>query len=211
MLGRRRFLASAATGIAGASLLGGAVVDASSRLTRPNIATLGLDLAGQPVFNVKDYGASGHKEDDARPALQQAIDACGKRRRRNRVRSAWRIHFGAASLAIGRATVRGGRGDAFCLAGREPSSMRRRSPRCSTAKTCTTSRSKAAARIDGQSSYEWRSERFHRISTSCPNQRQMEAAGQAADALVPTRLPQRECLSAPGAAAALQRCAHRRA
>jgi polygalacturonase len=77
LLDRRRFLASAATGIAGASLLGGAVVDASSRLTQPAIATPGLDLTGQPVYNVKDYGASGHKEDDARPALQQAIDACG--------------------------------------------------------------------------------------------------------------------------------------
>ena len=28
------------------------------------------------VFNVKDYGASGKKADDARPAIQQAIDAC---------------------------------------------------------------------------------------------------------------------------------------
>src|SRR6202789_1093390 len=35
-------------------------------------------LSAQPVFNVKDYGASGRKSDDARPALQQAIDACGK-------------------------------------------------------------------------------------------------------------------------------------
>ena len=32
----------------------------------------------QPVFNIKDYGASGRKTDNARPALQQAIDACGK-------------------------------------------------------------------------------------------------------------------------------------
>jgi len=35
-------------------------------------------LFGQPVFNVKDYGASGHKADNARPGLQKAIDACGK-------------------------------------------------------------------------------------------------------------------------------------
>ncbi len=34
--------------------------------------------AAQPVFNVKDYGASGHKQDDARPAIQRAIDECGK-------------------------------------------------------------------------------------------------------------------------------------
>lgn len=35
-------------------------------------------LAAQPVFNVKDYGATGRKQDNARPALQQAIDACGR-------------------------------------------------------------------------------------------------------------------------------------
>ena len=35
-------------------------------------------LSAQPVFNVRDYGASGRKQDNARPALQQAIDACGK-------------------------------------------------------------------------------------------------------------------------------------
>ncbi len=31
----------------------------------------------QRVFDVKDYGATGRKSDDARPALQKAIDACG--------------------------------------------------------------------------------------------------------------------------------------
>ena len=36
--------------------------------------------AAQPVFNVKDYGATGRKQDDARPALQRAIDTCGKAR-----------------------------------------------------------------------------------------------------------------------------------
>ena len=35
-------------------------------------------LGGQPVFNVKDYGATGRKQDNARPALLQAIDACGR-------------------------------------------------------------------------------------------------------------------------------------
>jgi polygalacturonase len=35
-------------------------------------------LGAQPVFNVKDYGASGVKSADARPAIQRAIDACGK-------------------------------------------------------------------------------------------------------------------------------------
>ncbi len=31
---------------------------------------------GEAIFNVKDYGATGSKADDARPAIQKAIDAC---------------------------------------------------------------------------------------------------------------------------------------
>ena len=42
------------------------------------MTTCAVALAAQPVFNVKDYGASGRKQDNARPALQQAIDACGR-------------------------------------------------------------------------------------------------------------------------------------
>jgi len=35
-------------------------------------------LWAHPVFDVKDYGATGIKSDNARPALQRAIDACGQ-------------------------------------------------------------------------------------------------------------------------------------
>jgi hypothetical protein len=31
----------------------------------------------QAIFNILDYGATGHKSDDARPAIQKAIEACG--------------------------------------------------------------------------------------------------------------------------------------
>ena len=34
--------------------------------------------AGQSVFNVKDYGATGVKSDDGRAAIQKAIEACAK-------------------------------------------------------------------------------------------------------------------------------------
>ncbi len=34
-------------------------------------------LPGMTVFNVRDFGASGKKEDNARAAIQQAIDTCG--------------------------------------------------------------------------------------------------------------------------------------
>ena len=33
--------------------------------------------AAEGVFNVKEYGARGRKADDARGAIQKAIDACG--------------------------------------------------------------------------------------------------------------------------------------
>src|SRR5271168_2051925 len=39
---------------------------------------LAFSAFSQPVFNVKAYGATGRKPDNARLALQQAIDACGK-------------------------------------------------------------------------------------------------------------------------------------
>src|SRR5450755_1958263 len=42
------------------------------------VALAAVVAVAQPVFNIKDYGASGRKPDNARPALQQAIDACGK-------------------------------------------------------------------------------------------------------------------------------------
>jgi hypothetical protein len=35
-----------------------------------------LPGAGLALFNVKDYGATGKKSDDARPAIQKTIDAC---------------------------------------------------------------------------------------------------------------------------------------
>lgn len=42
------------------------------------ICHLSPAAAAQRVFDVKEYGATGIKSDDARPALQKAIDACGK-------------------------------------------------------------------------------------------------------------------------------------
>jgi polygalacturonase len=42
------------------------------------MAVASQTAAAQRVFDVKDYGATGRKSDNARPALQSAIDACGK-------------------------------------------------------------------------------------------------------------------------------------
>jgi polygalacturonase len=42
------------------------------------MAIVSQTAPAQRAFDVKDYGATGRKSDDARPALQKAIDACGK-------------------------------------------------------------------------------------------------------------------------------------
>jgi polygalacturonase len=42
------------------------------------VSLLSQSAVAQRLFDVKDYGATGRKSDDARPALQKAIDACGK-------------------------------------------------------------------------------------------------------------------------------------
>ncbi len=39
--------------------------------------TISVQAVADLTFDVRDYGASGRKEDDARPAIQKAIDACG--------------------------------------------------------------------------------------------------------------------------------------
>jgi hypothetical protein len=41
------------------------------------LARMASAAAVEAVFNVKDYGATGHKSDDARSAIQKAIDAAG--------------------------------------------------------------------------------------------------------------------------------------
>jgi len=70
LLDRRRFPVSTASEIASASLFGNELL--------ANIAASGPGLSAQLVQNVKDHGATGSKHDDARPAFQRAIDACGK-------------------------------------------------------------------------------------------------------------------------------------
>ena len=42
------------------------------------MTTCAIALSAQPVFNVKNYGATGRRQDNARPPLQRAIDACGR-------------------------------------------------------------------------------------------------------------------------------------
>jgi polygalacturonase len=66
LLDRRRFLAGTA-----ASAVSPSIPQSSSSPAQPS-------TPADHFFNVKNFGATGHKQDDARPALQQAIDACGQ-------------------------------------------------------------------------------------------------------------------------------------
>ncbi|HEV2494078.1 MAG TPA: glycosyl hydrolase family 28 protein [Terriglobia bacterium] len=42
------------------------------------LGPVGSAQVGPPVFNVKTYGATGRKSNNARPAIQKAIDACAR-------------------------------------------------------------------------------------------------------------------------------------
>ena len=141
--------------------------------------TLGLfalTITAQPVYDVKHYGASGKRTDDARPAIQHAIDECGKAgggtvyvppgeytSGQLRLRSGVRIYIEAGAIiyasldsrqfepAPNSALFFGDNLHDIALEGR--------------------------GTIDGQSSYEWRENEItdHYI---LPNQRLMEAAGK---------------------------------
>jgi hypothetical protein len=41
------------------------------------LATISPAFAAEAIFNIQDYGATGRKSDDARPAIQKAMDAAG--------------------------------------------------------------------------------------------------------------------------------------
>ena len=58
-------------------------------------------LRAQPVLNVKDYGALGVKSDNARAALQKAIDACGQA-------GGGTVYIGPADYTTGQLHLRSG-------------------------------------------------------------------------------------------------------
>jgi len=133
-------------------------------------------LAAQPAYNVKDFGASGKRTDDARPPIQRAIDECGKAgggtvylppgeytSGQLRLRSGVRVYIEAGAVLYAsldssqfepapKSTLFFGEGlHDIALEGR--------------------------GTVDGQASYEWRLNEItdHYI---LPNQRLMEAAGK---------------------------------
>ncbi len=130
----------------------------------------------QRVFDVRDYGATGRKSDDARPAIQKAIDACGKvgggrvyvppgeyTSGQLHLRSGVRLYLEAGATIY--ATLDSSQYDdakkAALIYGEDLHDIAL----------------EGAGTLDGQASYEWHLNTItdHYI---LPNQRQMEAAGK---------------------------------
>ena len=140
------------------------------------LALGGAGAAAQRVFDVRDYGATGSKADDARPAIQKAIDACGKvgggrvyvppgeyTSGQLHLRSGVRLYIEAGATIY--ATLDGSQYDdakkAALIYGEDLHDIAL----------------EGAGTLDGQASYEWHLNTItdHYI---LPNQRQMEAAGK---------------------------------
>ncbi len=145
-------------------------------------------VCAQPVFNIRDYGASGRKQDNARPALQQAIDACGKA-------GGGTVYVPPGDYTTGQLHLRSGvrlylEAGATLFAsldGREFDS----------AKTASLIYGEdlhniaiaGRGTLDGQASYQWRPNDFTDYYI-LPNQRLMEATGKPMLRSFPTGLNQ---------------------
>jgi polygalacturonase len=130
----------------------------------------------QPIYNVTDYGATGKKNDDARPAFQRAIDACGESgggtvfvppgehtSGQLRLRSGVRLYLEAGATLF--ASLDGRQFDpppkSALLIGEDLHDIA----------------IEGRGTIDGQASYEWRPNNFTDYLIR-PNQLLMEATGQ---------------------------------
>jgi hypothetical protein len=133
-------------------------------------------LAAQPVYNVKDFGASGKRTDDARPAIQRAIDDCGKT-------GGGTVYLPPGEYTSGQLRLRSGvrvyiEAGAVLYASLDSKQFE---PAPNSALFFGTDLHDIALEgrgtVDGQASYEWRLNEItdHYI---LPNQRLMEAAGK---------------------------------
>jgi polygalacturonase len=140
------------------------------------IATLTQIAFAQRVFDVRDYGATGRKGDDARPALQNAIDACGKA-------GGGRVYVPPGEYTSGQLHLRSGvrlylEAGATIYATLDSSQYDdARKAALIYGEDLHDIVLEGGGTLDGQSSYEWHLNTItdHYI---LPNQRQMEAAGK---------------------------------
>lgn len=140
------------------------------------ITICGGTVFAQPVFNVRDYGATGIKSDNARPAIQQAIDACGKAK-------GGTVYVGPGEYTTGQLHLRSGvrlylEAGATLFASLDgaqfdPSPK----PALISGEDLHDIALEGRGTLDGQASYEWRLNNFTDYYI-LPNQRQMEATGK---------------------------------
>jgi polygalacturonase len=151
------------------------------------VAVLASSALAQPVFNVKDYGATGRKTDNARPALQQAIDACGKA-------GGGTVYFPPGEYTSGQIHLRSGvrvylEAGATLFAslnGREFDSEK--TAALFYGEDLHGIALEGRGTVDGQASYEWRPNNFTDFYI-LPNQRLMEATGKPMLRSFPTGHP----------------------
>jgi polygalacturonase len=144
-------------------------------------------LAAEPVFNVKDYGATGRKADDARPAIQQAIDACGKA-------NGGTVYFPPGEYTSGQLHLRSGvriylEAGATLFASLDSHQFDPApKPALIYGEDLHDIALEGRGTVDGQSSYEWRPNNFtdYYILSS---QRQMEATRKPLMRPFPTGFP----------------------
>ena len=130
----------------------------------------------QPVFNVKDYGATGRKSDNARPALQQAIDACGKAGGGTVYVPPGEYTSGQLHLKSGvRLYVEAGATIFASLIGKDFDSEK--SAALIYGEDLHNIAIEGRGTLDGQATYEWRPNNFTDFYIM-PNQRLMEATGK---------------------------------
>ena len=147
---------------------------------RPGVLALALICGGllhaQPVFNVKDYGALGVKADNARAALQKAIDACGKA-------GGGTVYIGPGEYTTGQLHLRSGvrlylEAHATLFASLDGSQFDA-SPKSAliSGEDLHEIALEGRGTLDGQSSYEWRPNNFTDYYI-LQNQRLMEKTGK---------------------------------
>ncbi len=139
-------------------------------------AAIARPAAAQRVFNIRDYGATGNKPDDARAAIQKAIDDCGKA-------GGGRVYVPPGEYASGQLHLRSGvrlyleAGATIyaTLDGTQYDDARKAA--LIYGEDLHDIALEGAGTLDGQASYEWHLNTMtdHYI---LPNQRRMEAAGK---------------------------------
>lgn len=148
-------------------------------LGRYLLVLLGLfaaKLSAQPVFDVKAYGVTGNKSENARPGIQRAIDACGKS-------GGGTVYIGPGEYTTGQLHLRSGVRLYFEAGATLFASLDGKqfdpSPKSAliSGEDLHDIALEGRGALDGQASYFWRRNDFTDFYI-LSNQRQMEATGK---------------------------------